>query len=524
MKNTIFIISSGFRFVMIVLAIIFFSSCITQAIKRELHNTSEVSSLNKDLKYMKAHMKDGTVYLFSNWSFDRKNETITGFGRYLDTNRRLIEERRLNENMLSSQPKFVLNIDQIALLETNDPGPSLAGGLAVVTGVTAALTLFCLTNPKACFGSCPTFYAHDGEEMTLMAEGFSKSVSPKLEANDIDMLYHAIPSELFKLKLTNEALETHSIRQANLLIFEKREGERVFVSPDGRFYKVNSVNSPLKWSAPENADIGIILCADGKEYFSSADPNNLNAKEEIILTFSSLDSSSKGLVIGKRQTMMTTYLMYQGLAYMGNSTTFWMARLENGKYKSGRNIFDILGGIEVYQKDKNGKWVYTGEIHETGPIASDFSIIPLHSVMGDKLEVKLVMNRGLWRVDFLGLAIIDNEVYPDVISPKKVEVVHGSDTDPITSLLDENKYLVTYPGDEYHIFYNLPHTNCELFLDSKGYYLEWMRSEWVEEQSLRNFRLMAKRPDKFLRRVAPAYSKLEPTMEETFWNSRYVKN
>jgi hypothetical protein len=65
--------------------------------------------------------------------------------------------------------------------------------------------------------------------------------------------------------------------------------------------------------------------------------------------------------------------------------------------------------------------------------------------------------------------------------------MQGSDDDPLASLLDDSKYLVAYPGDIYHISYELPFENAELFLDSRGYYLEWIRDEWIEEQSMRKY-------------------------------------
>jgi len=82
---------------------------------------------------------------------------------------------------------------------------------------------------------------------------------------------------------------------------------------------------------------------------------------------------------------------------------------------------------------------------------------------------------------------------------------------------------VTYPGDEYKIKYLLPFTNAELFLDSKGYYLEWIRDEWAKEQNFKKLNLMFNKPAKYLRSVSKDYKKLEPLMEKTFWQSRYVK-
>ena len=69
---------------------------------------------------------------------------------------------------------------------------SAVAGLTVLSVASAGMTVYCIANPKACFGSCPTFYAQDeaGQPM-MMAEGFSASVSPTLEDTDLDALFRA---------------------------------------------------------------------------------------------------------------------------------------------------------------------------------------------------------------------------------------------------------------------------------------------------------------------------------------------
>jgi hypothetical protein len=81
------------------------------------------------------------------------------------------------------------------------------------------------------------------------------------------------------------------------------------------------------------------------------------------------------------------------------------------------------------------------------------------------------------------------------------------------------------PGDVYSLEYELPSdfANYELFLETQGYYLEWMRQAWLNEKDLRKARLMFTNPAKFLRMMAPRFKKIEPQMEETFWRSRYGK-
>jgi hypothetical protein len=498
--------------------------CKTVPVKREIREVNEIASITPSNKFIKAHMKNGRAYILHSWRFDTLDNLLSGYGSLLDLNRRVIETRgNMKPGRKSTGEKFNVGIADIALIETNDPGPSIGGGLAIVSGVTAGFGVYCLMNPKACFGSCPTFYVRNGDTLVLQAEGFSASISPSLEKNDIDMLYDAVPTRDFELVVTNEALETHSIRHANLLAFEKTGNERIFATPDGSFYRCTDIMQARQCQSSGVEYLRQVLRADGDEYFSSADSVNLNSREELIVSFDSPANKQVGLLIGKRQTLMTTYLMYQGLAYMGNSVTYWLAEMERGMVKPDKTIFSLLGGIEVFSKDAEGGWKFEGALNETGPIATDFNVIPLDPRQPGEVVLKLRLNKGLWRVDYLGLATLQQKVFPMVIKPSMVDIIRGSEKDALLKLTKGNTYLVTYPGDAYRIRYDLPFNDAELFLDSKGYYLEWMREEWVKEQNFKKMARMMNNPSKYLKEASLPYKKMEPIMEKTFWNSRYVK-
>ena len=79
------------------------------------------------------------------------------------------------------------------------------------------------------------------------------------------------------------------------------------------------------------------------------------------------------------------------------------------------------------------------------------------------------------------------------------------------------------PGDVYEFDYTLPRgDDYELFLDSRGFYLEWMREEWLREERPLSALRMFTEPAEMLKELAPAYKKLEPTAEAVFWRSRYA--
>ena len=78
------------------------------------------------------------------------------------------------------------------------------------------------------------------------------------------------------------------------------------------------------------------------------------------------------------------------------------------------------------------------------------------------------------------------------------------------------------PGNEFKFTFELPEKNSdfELFLYSKGYYLEWMRDNWLADKNLLKMNQLLKNPKKYYQKEAKKYKVYENTMEDVFWNSR----
>src|ERR1700690_3506555 len=122
--------------------------------------------------FIKCHMADGRVIVLQKWSIEEGNGTVEGVG---------IEYTADRIAVTGVRPQSIKLAD-IALIETNRPyDVDVATGslvaLAIGTGASVALSIVCLTVNKACFGSCPTFFAEDGNGVSLQAEGFSGSVA-----------------------------------------------------------------------------------------------------------------------------------------------------------------------------------------------------------------------------------------------------------------------------------------------------------------------------------------------------------
>jgi hypothetical protein len=266
---------------------------------------------------------------------------------------------------------------------------------------------------------------------------------------------------------------------------------------------------------------------DQEERFSLSDKDNLNSKEEIYLNFENVNNSKDlGLILHFRQTMMTTYLFYSAMGYMGDNVSEFFARLETDEKM--RNKFDAttkdLGGIDCYIWNENTKtWMAQTKINETGPIAINKQFIPFHNPQaGAKVKIKLVLNKGLWRLDYTALTNIKKQVKPIELSPVSIYNKGKFDNKALYEINAPEKYLISMPGSEYKFNFNLPSNNIkhEFFLYSKGYYLEWMREHWIKDKDLLKLNQMVYNPKKFLKQEAKNYKQYESKMEQEFWNSK----
>ncbi|WP_439481366.1 hypothetical protein [Cyclobacterium plantarum] len=508
--------------------------CSFKRVNRELTQVEEIKINSQNNEYLKVHMKNGDVYLFHSWKVDKSNEIIFGFGNHLDYNRNLIETRD-GTGLSPSEPEriptqFLIPFDEIVILETNHKGNNPGVAAMVLVGLTTGVfSLYCSINPKACFGSCPTFYVSGLDVPNLVGEGFSSSISKSLEDTDIDLIdLNMEEGAPLQLIVKNEALETHLINKVNLLSLNKNDENRVFQSSNGDFHEVKDIENPLKTTYHSQLITDFVAAKDEKEWFSLADTFNLLKKETLFLEFSNPGVSS-GLIIEKRQTLMTTFLFYHFLSLMGNASSHYLAEMETsepGLSKKVRAFQELLGGIEVFYLNDNGKWILLDEISEDGPIVTDSHLVILPLLKMPVLNIKLELNQGLWRINTLNLAVLAGKVEPEVHFPLQVKnnATNETDTIALDKLLSDG-YLVTFPGEAYTLDYGINYQkDKEYFVESKGYYIEWMREEWLKDQNLQGARRAMLHPERFLKEMALPFKAIEPKIEEIFWNTRISGN
>lgn len=491
----------------------FFSCSDATLMKRQL---SKNAPTNSKSPFLKAHMPNGDVYIFSQWEINEANHSVSGSGVKQNPNRETIDSGRVD-----------LPIQSVSLFETNIQEPHRAiRSMTIISGISLLGSAICLTNPKACFGSCPTFYIDYNGEQHLQAEGFSSSISPSLEATDVDALYHAKPSgKIFRIEMKNEALETHSVRHVNLLLVPKST-ERSIQDINGDFYQTERLLKPNNAVGDEGNIAPLISEMDGNERFSLSDEKNLKSDEYILLDFSVEPGKNYGFVIGGRQTLLTTFLLYQAYAYMGNEYGKWLTMLEqNHNLFSDVDPSRFLGGIEIQEQNRLGFWSTVGEINEFGPLATDLHMVRLNPQDSEAKKIRLKLNKGNWRIDYISLAELGKKAEPVRLSPIKVFSGNEENKSALENLTDPKKMLTTLPGDEYSIQFELPenYNDYTFYLESKGFYLEWMRDEWAKEESEEKLVQLVTNPSRTLKELAPKFKELEPSMEKVFWSSKYAK-
>lgn len=490
-------------------------------VRRTLEPPQAATTLDRRSAFLKIHLRDGRLYVLQEWAVDGAARTVSGTGHLYGADRAALDSLTARS--------YVVSLDSVALFETNvvTSSPSVPA-FAALTVITGAVAIACLTNPKACFGSCPTFYGATPDGDQLLAEGFSASVAPALEATDVDALAPLEPGgRTLALRMRNEAWETHVVRYVRVLAAPRTPGGRVFTTTDGEFVQTDRPAAPARCAAAEGDCRAALSQRDRQERTSAADSTDLATRETIDLEFDPPPGDGAlGLVLAYRQTLLTTYLFYQGLAWMGDRAGEWLAALDRtpGLRGTAGSVAGALGRIDVLVPGDTG-WTAVGRAGETGPLATDVKLVPLPRPTAGPVRVRLRLTRGLWRLDQAALVRLGARVTPTRLAPARARATRHDAPELRRWIADSASALVTLPGDDVDLEFDVPGDpgQVELFLEARGYYLEWMRQEWLAEaQPLLAARLYLD-PASALRALAPEFSRREPELERTFWSSRYAR-
>ena len=511
----------------IIISLFVFQQCNTYHFRENYKTANKLihaTKNNKNKLFLKAHLKNGDICILRNaWKVDTINNTLIGNVERYDFNRYKVFEGKMS-----------IPFDSIAIYETNKKLKNTETTRALLTGIIivadVAIGIHCYITPKACFGSCPTFYLNKNDDFHYAnAEGFSKAISPSLEYGEIDALNNPeITSQKFTLTMKNEALETHCVKDIKLFAIPRHAGERIYQTHTDKFYECKN-SYPLKSAKVDNQDITSLLrFQDIDEYYSPADSTNLSSKETIYLDFDLPNNNENlGLLVDFRQTLMTTYLIYNAMGYMGDEVGDVFAKIETSRNiynKLDNGIYKELGNIDIYSwNDEKKSWEFEDKLFEIGPIAINHQMVRLNiKPKNHHLKLKIVLNKGYWRIDYLALTSIIKEVKPTELKVQSVVKNEKPDEISVQKINNPDDYLISVPGDVFDLQFNLPKSgqDYELFLYAKGYYLEWMRESWLKDKNMKKLRQMFINPKKYLKTEASSYKMYEATMEDVFWNTK----
>jgi hypothetical protein len=473
---------------------------------------------------VKVHLVDGSVAVFRSGVVVAHDRAVGGGWKYSPT---------LRESTYVSVVPLDSVIGMEAFNTRYDAGrtimySTIATG-AVLLGSVAAI---CASDPK-CFGSCPTFYSDSAGMLVLEAEGFSYSISPLLEARDVDRLRVQPDSTgLLRLEVRNEALETHYINQLELVEAVNGPGEMVLPDERARPVAVRDLAPPTTVTDRAGRDVRPFVVAAGDSQVFMTDRGTLarassaDPLDYLDLTFPRRPGSdSIAVVLRLRNSLLNTVLFYDFmLAAPGARSIDWMAHdlqrigptLELGRWYASHL------GLRIYTEDR-GAWTEVTRLSDYGPIAwrDVAAIVPAPT--GDSVHLRLAFVADQWRID--RIAIGDGVRRPRTRTVSLAAVTNAEgDLEPRARedlLRADDRYLETTPPQRFTISFDVgrgPNDSTRtFFIASQGYYTEWVRGSWLAgAHDLSTFTP----GDAALDRVLRSWARQRDTLEKRFYRTR----
>jgi hypothetical protein len=499
--------------------------------------TTEVTMLEKEaLKTAegsnvasKAHVIDASVILFPDGCRIEGN-SLNGIGT----------RHWVDHEDLQSIPRSI-SLDSVAAVTYYEKhlsaGRVFAEGLFTVTApFMTFLGVVCIINPKSCFGSCPTVYTYEASSEVLEAELFSSSISKLMEESDLDVIGARPDADgAFMLRVTNEALETHYINQFQLLSLEHPTGTRVFPGPENSFVIVKDLHEPLVATSRGGVNVlPAIKAADDTQYRTGDDAferlTSENENDWVDLSVNVPEgTTSVKMVLRLRNSLLSTILFYDlVLGSQGLQAINWTQRINEDPVYAElfRTVYQTFSGVKVLSNE-NGSWIQHASITDAGPINWKHVAVEIPVTEPGELPVRLQFFPDNIFIDYVGFdtsSPSDTKLVPIPIDPVVVinnEGEERSDVLPFISSIDDQR-LITNPGDSYRFMYEIPRkgsTERTLFIQSHGYYTEWVRGGWLQtDASAYRFNLYDTQST--LAELTTRWLAGRTVIEESFFNSR----
>jgi hypothetical protein len=471
----------------------------------------------RDVKHpSKVHLHDGSVVLFPE-GFTLQGEFLKGTGTRWDLTR--TSAMLVSRVPLESVAGVEYYRDETAV------GHTTLAAVAVVAAIPVGIAMI-----KVIFGSCPTVYSAEGE--VLEAELFSRSIARLFETSDLDRLTHVDDSggEVI-LQVTNEALETHYIDHLGLLGVVHPARFEVFPGPAGDVVPFGST-APLTSAVSRWGD-------DLAETLSSRDEIAYRSNERLVDELTQTVSEdwielevavppgaeTMSLAWRSRNTLLTTVLFYDViLGSQGVGAIDWQgSQLEDPAYaRDFTRWFRTHFGIRV-EMDDGVAYHEVGYIPATGPIAWHEAAMKLPLPQTPTARLRLSFLPDNWMIDWVAVSFETTADYSVERLPLlSAESLTGGSARETVALLSEvdGDRLVTHPGERYALRFTgisvPPGRDRTYLVASHGYYVEWLRPEWltVPHPALLKF------DDALIRKTAQQWQVRRDELEREFFVRR----
>lgn len=442
------------------------------------------------LTRVKAHLINGATVIYPR-GVTIERDSVFGTGT------------RYNLALSDSAPVATLPLDSVAAMETFHPAvrPAetiLVSSLATVGALGLAVAIACAADPK-CFGSCPTIYSDSGGTSVLEAEGFSYSIAPLYERRDVDRLRAQPVDGAIRLDVRNEALETHFINHLEVLAARHAPDEWVTADHDGRVVAIRNAVAPRAARDRSGRNVLPDIAAHDGRVFQTAGKTLARARPADLDDWIDLEvpvaagTDSVALAFRMRNSLLATILLYEMmLSDRGAPALDWMAR----------DLTQIGPAVEVAQwavehlgmrvQVWDGRqYVPSGRIGDAGPVAWKDVAIVVPTRGQSVARIRLRFPADNWRIDHLAIASDWRRVPVTTLPLTQVFNAAGA---PDTALLaalraPDERYAESSMGRWLRAEFALPAGGslATYFLASQGYYIEWLRREWLAGRGVTTF-------------------------------------
>jgi hypothetical protein len=437
------------------------------------------------------HLNDGSSVHFEDGLTVSEN-TVFGSGVVFDERNQVVQE-------ISELP-FEDVVAMESVQETTNVPATAAASIAVgaIAFIGAALVAVAL------FGSCPTVYSLAADVPILEAELFSYSIAPAFQSRDVDRLgISSLIDGSVVLEIRNEMLETHYIDQLELIETTHTATEKVYPGRKGEPIVASEFVDPVSAIDQDSRDILPSIQHRHNYAWSASDERLARVNETDYLDHLYLEfdlpagADDPAVILRMRNSMLNTVLFYdimmkgQGfgaLDWFGKDLSRFTSSVKTGLwYRENMGL-----QIDVWN---NGRYRSVGRIADQGPIAWSERALQLPDVKPEdgKLKLRLSFVADNWRIDHVSLALKSKVPRSRLIAVETATTEDGLRTDiPAKLARADKEYLITRPGESVQVQFNVGVNEDNLtrtfFLASDGYYIEWMRSDWLTQEQVSPFK------------------------------------